>query len=159
MRWFMLLAGTGAALMLAVPAARADWNEGDPFKMHFPQMPDLQTGMNIRACEPKVLADDWRCTQTGDVTDIHLWASWWQDIAFRPTFQISIWSDLPASQSAAGYSMPHQLLRERWFEPGQYTGRSCYRHDPDDPEPFFDPNENAVIVGGLRPERKEPNDA
>ena len=36
-------------------AALADWRPGDGSKMHFPQLPDLDSGlgMNVLATEPK----------------------------------------------------------------------------------------------------------
>ncbi|MCJ7578787.1 MAG: hypothetical protein MUO91_10085, partial [candidate division Zixibacteria bacterium] len=44
-------------------------------KMHFPQLPDLE-GWDVYAVYPKTLADDWKCSATGPVTDIHFWGSW-----------------------------------------------------------------------------------
>ena len=36
--------------LFASSAARADWNPGDPYKMHYPQLPDLNsTGMDVLA--------------------------------------------------------------------------------------------------------------
>ncbi len=63
----------------------ADWDPGDDYKMHFPQLPNL-TGWDVFAeyAEflnlPRGLADDWQCTESGPVTDIHFWGSWWQDV-------------------------------------------------------------------------------
>jgi len=91
----MLIVGAAAV------AAQADWNEGDLYKMHWPQLPDLgQNGMDV-FCSPgapeevvfdpmygniilpaipqKMLADDFLCTAGGPITDIHLWGSWWED--------------------------------------------------------------------------------
>jgi len=51
-------------------AAGADWSPGDPFKMHFPQMPD-EAGWDVNSTQPLIVADDWRCTETGWVKDIH----------------------------------------------------------------------------------------
>jgi hypothetical protein len=44
-------------------------------KMHFPQLPDLE-GWDVYAVYPKTLADDWQCSETGEVLDIHFWGSW-----------------------------------------------------------------------------------
>jgi hypothetical protein len=64
--------------LLAAPAI-ADWNPGDGHKMHFPQLPD-EDGWDVNATtngDPYVcLADDWMCSQTGPVEDIHFWGSW-----------------------------------------------------------------------------------
>ncbi len=47
----------------------------DGHKMHFPQLPD-EDGWDVNATQPQVLADDWTCSQTGWVKDIHFWGSW-----------------------------------------------------------------------------------
>ena len=47
-------------------------------KMHFPQLPD-PFGWDVRATYPRVVADDWTCSESGDVLDIHFWGSW-QDL-------------------------------------------------------------------------------
>jgi len=51
----------------------ADWNPGDSYKMHYPQLPD-PNGWDVAWTTN--LADDWECTQTGSVDDVHLWFSW-----------------------------------------------------------------------------------
>ena len=53
----------------------ADWIEGDPHKMHWPQLPD-PNGLDVMATEPFVLADDFECAETGYIKDIHFWGSW-----------------------------------------------------------------------------------
>ena len=60
-----------AVLLLAVPTV-ADWDPGDGHKMHFPQLPDVD-GWDIAWSTN--LADDWRCSETGPVNDIHFWFS------------------------------------------------------------------------------------
>ena len=67
-------------LMLAVPTL-ADWDSSIPAK--WVQEPDLTTsGIDIN-CSPNVgdyiLADDFECTETGLITGIHIWGSWFQD--------------------------------------------------------------------------------
>ena len=88
----------GVSVFLLVPA-QADWNPGDPAK--YVQLPDLSTsqpgaitGMDVNATWQntstvvppvpvypfvKVLADDFPCTMTGPITDIHIWGSWLND--------------------------------------------------------------------------------
>jgi hypothetical protein len=51
--------------------AIADWEPSDGHKMHFPQMPD-PVGWDVNFHD-FYLADDWRCSETGPVTDIHFW--------------------------------------------------------------------------------------
>lgn len=71
--------GLTAALLLAVSptAVSAHWEPGDSYKMHFPQLPDpfgwdveISSFDNQHEC-----ADDWVCTETGPVDDIHFWYS------------------------------------------------------------------------------------
>ncbi len=57
--------------------------EGEEFehKMHWPQLPD-PNGWDVRACfgpdgKQKVLADDFRCTSNGLITEITFWGSWY----------------------------------------------------------------------------------
>lgn len=69
--------GVTACLLLGVMAipAVADWDPGDPVKMTQPQLPNLN-GWDI-SFGP--LADDWTCSESGFVNDIHLWYSWRND--------------------------------------------------------------------------------
>ncbi len=100
-------------LVLSVVAS-ADWDEGEPYK--WVQYPDLEpTGIDVNATFPYVLADDFLCTQTGPITDIHIWGSWLNDYLpyGNPSdvlFTLSIHSDIPAEASPTGYSMPGELL-------------------------------------------------
>lgn len=136
--------------VLACPAL-ADWDPGDPYKMHFPQLPDLENGMNVLATFPKVLADDFLCIETGPITDIHIWGSWLFDQfpisdngladPGAVSFHLSIHSDIPASQNPLGYSMPGELLWEHDFLPGEFSHRRWATSTED----FFDPNLNQII--------------
>ena len=65
-------------IFFVVGSARADWDPGDPYKMHFPQLPD-PNGWDVQAEYP-YLADDWLCTQSGPVNEIHFWCSWKEDL-------------------------------------------------------------------------------
>jgi hypothetical protein len=136
-------------VLSAGAAALGDWNPGDPYKMHHPQLPDLSTnGMDVLNAAGLLstgsavwLADDWRCTQTGPVTDIHLWGSWYEDmVPENPSgthgdFLLSIYSDVPAAISPTGYSMPGEYLWGVAFGPGSY-GTRLYANAA---EQFYDP--------------------
>jgi hypothetical protein len=50
MRKVLLAIGT---LALAIGVARADWDVGDPYKMHFPQLPD-PTGWILTWLHPSI---------------------------------------------------------------------------------------------------------
>ncbi len=139
---------TAAAILFTTAPASADWNTGDPYK--WVQMPDLSPqGMDVNATFDQgdvgglppfiVLADDFLCTSTDPITDIHLWGSWKNDQlpqVFDPNtpgffspdpgavmFNLSIHADIPANQNPAGYSMPGQLLWSKVFNPGEFAVR------------------------------------
>jgi len=69
-----------AVLALGASAAQGHWQEGDPVKMTHPQPPDKDGwDVDMLCGDPPTLADDWKCSETGDVTDIHFWYSVRQD--------------------------------------------------------------------------------
>lgn len=74
-RWLIVVSCsfTISALM-PVAVVSADWNPGDGHKMHFPQEPDPE-GWDICLVD-QWLADDFQCTQSGPIQDIHFWISW-----------------------------------------------------------------------------------
>lgn len=116
---------TLAATLTSALRGLADWDEGGSCKMHWPQMPDLTpNGMDVNASQPYVLADDFRCVQSGPITNIHIWGSWWHDnIDPNVTFILSIHADIPADPQG-GYSMPsNPPLWEATFPPGAYQMR------------------------------------
>lgn len=107
--------------------AWADWDPIDGHKMHYPQLPDLD-GWDIRStCPDYLLADDWQCSQTGLVSDIHIWLSSQGDqlepVDYISAVNVRIYSDIPAAQSPTGYSMPGAVLREWQFDVGEFTVR------------------------------------
>ena len=113
-----LMVCAGAVMMLGATGV-ADWFPGDPHKMHFPQLPD-PFGWDVNATFPKVLADDWRCSESGPVTDVHVWGSWENDIRGEiAQVHVSIHSDIPATPTT--YSRPGDLLWERDFFPGEFS--------------------------------------
>ncbi len=110
----------GALMLLAVPAV-ADWIPEDGHKMHWPQLPDPY-GWDVDIVSPNVVADDWRCSGTGPVRDIHLWFSLEQDGLGDPMavvgqiewLRLAIHKDIPDPDGPTGplYSMPGELLWE-----------------------------------------------
>jgi hypothetical protein len=141
------------AVMLVVAVAqvaRADWdpNTADPrlatnHKMHYPQMPDASPlGLDVDATDLHgfFVADDWRCSQTGPVTDIHIWGSWLNDIVGNEHgwvgFHLFVHGDIPATANPLGpYSMPSQPIWEGFFGPELYQ----YREYMPAEERFIDP--------------------
>jgi hypothetical protein len=116
----MLLDDGATGELTVVPQGTGGgWQPSDPFKMHFPQLPD-PNGWDVY--DVSTLADDWRCTETGPVTDIHFWYSWQHGIVGQIQWvDVSIWSDDPCGP--AGYSQPSDQLWARRFFSGQFTPR------------------------------------
>ncbi|UCD18572.1 MAG: hypothetical protein JSV44_06620, partial [Candidatus Zixiibacteriota bacterium] len=121
-------------------AAVCDWNPGDPVKMHFPQYPD-ETGWDVNATAPVVLAEDWTCTETGWIKDFHLWGSWKHDIEGQILyFILSIHRDIPADQNPDGYSKPGEQL---WMY--EVADFELVPIDPPALEGWYDPSTGEVI--------------
>jgi hypothetical protein len=91
------------------------------------QEPDLyETGIDVDAGYCGMVADDFECTKTGLITDVHIWASWYYDeLPFEDpnavSFTVSIYSDNPMGPS--GWSEPNELLWTRDFESGGFDVR------------------------------------
>jgi hypothetical protein len=139
MRQFLMIA---VLVLLASSPARADWAVGDPYKMHFPQLPD-PNGLDVNFESPLMLADDWLCTETGPVRDIHFWVSHkGGEIPAILGLRVEIFANIPATPSSfsrpgaslwsAGGPLPFNDFKfatatggtgnQGWYEPltGQY---------------------------------------
>lgn len=74
----MMLLITTALSTMIFTTSKGDWGPGDDYKMHFPQLPD-PTGWDVYAVaqlpgfSDVVLSDDFRCSETGWIKDIHFW--------------------------------------------------------------------------------------
>lgn len=134
------VAVAGFAVLMLTAAAHADWdpNAADPMlatnhKMHFPQMPDPM-GWDVYFGQPKTLADDWLCTQTGPVTDVHFWFSSRGDMPFEiENIHVSIHDD---DRTDPAFSKPGALRWERDFEPTLFSVRDWGDGD----QGWFNPN-------------------
>jgi len=128
------------ASTLFVVNAAADWDPADGHKMHWPQTPDLSNaGMDVDNYWVP-LADDWKCSKSGPVTDIHFWGSFVDDVlpiggAGTLTIKLTIHADIPAGQQTE-WSMPGATLWSKTFETGQYTVREIANNVPQD---WYDP--------------------
>ena len=150
-------AALGLGLISFAPVAKADWNPGDPYKMHFPQLPDLSpNGLDVLATfggyyfDPsqggyiqlgnKILADDFLCIESGPINDIHIWGSWLYD-ARDPNakFHLSIHKDIPAGSGGLNYSRPGELL---WAMDLMPARQRMYATAP---EQFYDPNTRRIL--------------
>jgi len=130
-------------------AIACDWRDGDAHKMHWPQLPDFgSTGMDVEL-SLLYLADDFKCTATGPINDIHIWGSFLDDVLPKDgpenlTFELTIYSDIPAVGNL--WSMPGELLWTRTFSPGEYSVRKVH----DGPEDWYDPGINTYLPGNHR---------
>ena len=138
-------------LLLAGIPVIADWDPGDEHKMHFPQLPD-PNGWDVKFGPftdssgnegIKVLADDWECSQTGPVSDVHFWFSSKGDALSPETGRIqnihlSIWSNDPGVPGELP-SRPKELLWWGDSENGDFlitSIRGPYTGD----QGWYDPN-------------------
>ncbi len=135
-----------------------------------PSPQGLPLGMDVNASYESVskttnlLADDFLCTETGPITNISVWGSWYHDSfpGYPPTnitFTLSFHRDVPVP-NPYGYSMPGKSLWVRNFVPGQYQcvhvatnidegwfsptniyepigDRNCFRYDFNIPSGYF----------------------
>jgi hypothetical protein len=121
------------AIGVAGPAM-ADWEPGDGHKMHFPQLPDME-GWDVNGTFPKILADDWMCSETGWVKDIHFWGSWREDLVGEITnLHLSIHSNIP--DGGQGYSVPGDELWSVDLLPGAWVEKFW----GEGPQGWYDPN-------------------
>ena len=82
----------------------------EDYRIHFEPLKWLQIpeqgkeGVDVNNTQ-FMLADDFRCTASGPITDIHFWGSFLDDI-LPPEgpggliFDVSIWSDVPKGVNA-----------------------------------------------------------
>jgi hypothetical protein len=126
---------------LALPAW-GDWNPEDGHKMHEPQTPD-PFGWDVRmSCPTYRLADDWQCSQSGPVDDIHLWVSFLDDV--QPTLgtlNLTIYSDIPAGTGDIAYSRPGNPLWTGQFTNAEYLLREWDQGD----QGFYTPETETAL--------------
>ena len=97
-----------------------------PTEMKWEQQPDEGLGLDIGTLEPLVplvLADDFLCEESGLITEIDFWASWyWDEPPFGDPnlveFTLSLHSDVPAGVDRP-WSHPGELLWENSFGMGE----------------------------------------
>ena len=91
------LYGTDYVWLMATDlCGQVHWIPEDGHKMHEAQLPRSRYPL-VDASGPLMVADDWMCSETGWVKDIHFWGDW-QDGAEGELsgFAVSIFADIPA---------------------------------------------------------------
>ena len=102
--------------LLLVQTVAADWDEGGPHKMHYPQLPD-PNGWDVHFAEPPfLLADDWKCSESGPIDSIHFWVSWYAD-------DVGTIYMIHNNIEGPPYSKPGELLWMADVVPGQFVTR------------------------------------
>ena len=131
---------TDLCFQLTYEVEECDWQPGDPYKHHFPQLPD-EEGWAVNATQPMVLAEDFMCMDTGWIKDFHFWGAWKnEDVGLVTTFVLSIHADIPADPPLVPYSRPGDALWEFYAEEFDYTPI-----DPPTTEGWYDPATGEVI--------------
>jgi hypothetical protein len=131
---------------LGFPPARTIANDLTKFK----QNPDTSArGLDVLAgpytnlATATMLADDFICTQTGPISDIHIWGSWRDDrVDQRAIFWLGLWSDVPRAGNVASH--PGVLLWSQQFNPGRYRNGLAQTVAF---EQFYNPNPPAGVIG------------
>nr|MBP8305520.1 hypothetical protein [Phycisphaerae bacterium] len=145
MRRYLNQAGMGLWVCAVCAAARAsslhalemadppcEWTYGQAHKMHWAQWPDYSAlGVDVHASST-TLADDFLCTATGPIRDIHLWCSFAGDLNVGLTgsavdfleFELTLHEDVPAQGMAQSH--PGSRLWTRTFGPGQYSATTTH---------------------------------
>ena len=124
--------------------ALGDWDEGDGHKMHHPQLPD-PNGWDVNFVDPKILADDWQCSRTGPVSDIHFWMSSRNDeMPLLEGIHVSIHENIPAGGTGQNFSMPGAELWARDLG----TGFTIRKWHEEGPQGWYDPNSGETVFPG-----------
>ncbi len=123
-------------ILIALPVL-ADWDEGGPHKMHYPQLPD-PNGWDINFSQ-YTLADDWLCTSTEPVGSIHFWYSWYHDLTSSiGVIHLSIHAD----DRRGPYSKP---LNPPLWQTDVFPGQFVIRHYGEGVQGWFEPGDPPYI--------------
>ena len=83
------------------------------------QPPDTSTnGLDVWAKTPFIIGDDFLCRISGPISGFTVWGSWLNDLVdTNATFQVNLWTDVPAVTGSASNSHPGSLLCSAVFSP------------------------------------------
>ena len=105
---------------------------------------------------PTTVGDDFLCQISGQISGFRIWGSWLNDLVdTNATFQVSLWSDVPAVIGQSPFSHPGSLLCTSTFYPPetpQSGGSAVLRYQYSQyavnlQETFYNPN--VPGLGGL----------
>jgi hypothetical protein len=91
-----------------------------------PQGIDVDATDDGTTTSAQIIADDFPCTTTGPITDIHIWASWFNDEPpdddpRNVIITLSIHDDIPAVPGDPdSYSHPGPVRKTWTFQPGEF---------------------------------------
>ncbi|MHC4527950.1 MAG: DUF7901 domain-containing protein, partial [Planctomycetota bacterium] len=124
------------AIFAAAQLAEGHWDDSMPYKwVQYPDLTDYN-GIDVDATVEsgdlgfprQVLADDFLCTESGELTGIHIWGSWLNDrLPFgdpaQVVFTLSLHTDIPDPDPTDpdNWSMPGNVLWYRTFGPDDFT--------------------------------------
>jgi hypothetical protein len=116
---------SAALLILANPViVRAQVECVETNGVKYLQPPNL-AGYDVSDGAGYVLADDFVCTNSGPISDIHIWGSWLNNVhSVITNFWLGIYSDVPAGTNADGKPVPSHpgtLLWSQSFPQGDFA--------------------------------------
>jgi hypothetical protein len=110
-----------AVVIVGIAPATADWDPADGHKMHYPQLPN-PNGWDVNVTGD-TMYDDWECSGTGPVSDVHFWVSWKGETPSTILFiDLKIWTDTPAE--GQNPSHPNAEVWSTRLSPGDWTVRA-----------------------------------
>ncbi|MDY7010876.1 MAG: PEP-CTERM sorting domain-containing protein [Planctomycetota bacterium] len=119
MRWTMTVMAVGLALGILASGAHGYWDESMGHKMHYPQFPD-PFGWDVNISAGCIVADDWKCSESGLVKDVHFWASWERDQEVPiGAIHVGIFSNVPETDTDPSH--PGEMLWDRWFQSDEFS--------------------------------------
>ena len=110
------------------------------------QPPDTSTnGLDVWALTPTVVGDDFPCRISGPISGFTIWGSWLNDqVDTNALFEVTLWTDMPASVGSTPYSHPQSQVCSAVFVPPQTPGGALrYQYSlfkSNVQETFYNPN-------------------
>lgn len=88
-------------------------------------MDAASTGIGVNVTGDYAVSDDFQVLNGGRITDIGIWGAWYQNILPEGgcedvAFTLSIYRNIPASESCTGKSMPGELVWSDRYGPGEF---------------------------------------